>query len=129
LTAGRVNLADQCSVQRSQYLGIWDDCERLHLQVDERNYSAANVWPRSWCCEGGLIQFDAITSTGIPIPNRNILMDQYFKGVFMRAGTARIAEAEVIATVLIESGLAKKPVLVEPNSDPQFLSVLIGSKP
>jgi hypothetical protein len=44
---------------------------------------------------------------GDPYPNRNILMDQYFNGVFIRAGAARIAEAEVIATVLIESELAK----------------------
>jgi hypothetical protein len=72
---------------------------------------------------------DAITSAGIPIPSRNILMDQYFKRVFMRAGTARMPEAEVIAAFLIESGLADKPVLVEPNADQQFLTILIGSKP
>ena len=72
---------------------------------------------------------DAITSAAIPIPNRNILIDQYFKGVFMRAGTARLAEAEIIAAFLIEAGFAQKPVPVEPNSDPHFLTVLIGSKP
>lgn len=72
---------------------------------------------------------DVVLSLGIKISHRNILMDQYFKGVFLKSGVGRTAEVEVLAGFLIEVGLSTKPVAVTTLSDAQELVVVIGSKP
>lgn len=73
--------------------------------------------------------FDAITSAGIKVPNKNILMGQYFKSVQLKIGSNRRAEAEVIATFLIEAGLASKPVQAQDDSNSDGMAIMIGSKP
>jgi hypothetical protein len=72
---------------------------------------------------------DALMSAGIAIKSRNLLMDQYFKGIILMAGDSRLGQAEVIATFLIEVGLAKKPVGFQKITDPQELTIVVGSKP
>jgi hypothetical protein len=56
-------------------------------------------------------------------------MGEYFRGVQLKFGTNRQAEAEIIAGFLIEAGLSSKPVPARPESDPKNLAVVIGSKP
>jgi len=73
--------------------------------------------------------FDAMTKAGITNPSKNILMDQYFRGVQLGAGNDRQAEAEIIAGFLIESGLSGKPVVARPEANAQTLTIVIGSKP
>jgi hypothetical protein len=72
---------------------------------------------------------DAIATAGITIKSRNILMDQYFKGVFLKAGNDRLTQADVIAAFLIETGLSKKPVGLQAVPDAQELTIVVGSKP
>jgi hypothetical protein len=73
--------------------------------------------------------FDTITSAGITIPNKNILMGEYFRGVQLKVGNDRRAEAEIIGGFLIEAGLSGKPVPARPEPNAQNLAIVIGSKP
>ncbi len=75
--------------------------------------------------------YDAIVSAGIPIPiaNRTILEDQYFKGVLLRIGNDRRGEAELIAGFLIDAKLSARPVNTLPPTNAQQLSIVVGSKP
>jgi hypothetical protein len=74
---------------------------------------------------------DAIVSAGIPITqaNRMVLMDQYFKGVFLRVGDERKVEAQAVALFLIETNLSTRPVSTLPPNNPQRLAIVIGAKP
>jgi len=73
--------------------------------------------------------FDAITKAGITIPNKSILMAEYFRGVQLKIGKDRRGEAEIIAAFLIEAGLSGKPVAARDETNAQDLAILIGSKP
>ena len=74
---------------------------------------------------------DAIAMAGIPISsaNRMFNMGEAWRGVFLRVGDDRKAEAEVIADFLIEVGLATRPVRVQSKPDKAYLSICIGDKP
>ena len=72
---------------------------------------------------------DAINNAGITIPKKNILMGEYFRGVQIKFGNDRRAEAEIVAGFLIEAGLSSAPVPARPEPNAQHLAILIGSKP
>ncbi|SRR5579871_6833325 len=72
---------------------------------------------------------DAMIGAGITISGRTILADQYFKTVIIRAGKARMAEADAVALFLIQEKLSPKPVTVQPLSNDNEFAISIGSKP
>ena len=74
---------------------------------------------------------DAILSAGIPMTtaNRNILMDQSFRGVLLKVGDDRHSEGEAIAGFLIAIGLSTSPVGTLTPSNAQQLAIVIGASP
>jgi hypothetical protein len=72
---------------------------------------------------------DAINNARITIPNKNILMGQYFRGVQLRVGNDRLVEGQLIANFLIEANLSMRPVPAHPATSANDLAILIGSKP
>ncbi len=72
---------------------------------------------------------DAIISAGITVPNKNILMGEYFRGVQLKVGKNRNAEAEAVGRFLIETGLSTLPVTARPDPNADAFAIVIGSKP
>jgi hypothetical protein len=69
-----------------------------------------------------------IAKAGIKISNSELMVGVYVRGVYLRVGRNRLAEAEVIAGFLVEAGLSDDPVHAWTDDDPQALSIVIGAK-
>jgi hypothetical protein len=129
--------------ERVKRLELEASLKPRRLSAEQQNKLTAALQPfagipinLAWSGPGGTETADlasdfnnAIINSGSTVPKRNILMDQYFKGVFLKAGSARRQEAEAIAQFLIEAGLCPKPVPLQSVPDVQELTINIGSKP
>ncbi len=69
-----------------------------------------------------------IGMAGVKIPNRELMIGVYVRGVHLRVGHDRLAEAEMIAGFLVESGLSHDPVPAWSDDNPQVLSIVVGAK-
>lgn len=113
------------------------------LSVEQKNKLTSLLKPFSgtslsihWVGSGGQEAVElvneiqtAIIAAGIIVPNRNILIDVYMRGIAIKFGANRKVEAEVIASFLIEVGLSPKPVPAETLPIPDDLVIMVGSKP